>query len=79
MFYKHQYGFRAEHNTSHPVLHLTNKIYTALNQKPTKKTLTIFIDLKKALNSVDHSILLQKLSHYGVRDTANLWFCQTPV
>ena len=51
-----------------------NKIYNALNQKPSAKTLTIYIDLKKAFYTVDHSILLQKLSHYGIRDTANLWF-----
>ena len=49
IIYKHQYGFRAGHNTSHPVLHLTDKIYNAMNTKPSGKTLTIFIDLKKSI------------------------------
>ena len=71
---KQQYGFRSGHNTSHPVLHLTDKVYSAFNQKPAAKTLAIFIDLKKAFDTVDHSILLSKLDHYGIRDTSNLWF-----
>jgi hypothetical protein len=45
IFYKHQYGFRATYNTSHPVLHFTDKIYNALNQNPPAITLSIFIDL----------------------------------
>ena len=74
ILYKHQYGFRAGHSTSHPVLHLSEKIYNSLNQKPSAKTLTIFIDLKKAFDTVDHKILLKKLDHYGVKNTSNLWF-----
>ena len=31
ILYKHQYGFRAKHNTSQPVLHFADKIYNALN------------------------------------------------
>ena len=56
------------------MLHLTDKIYNALNQNPSDKTLTIFIDLKKAFDSVNHDILLEKIKSYGVRDYANLWF-----
>ena len=74
ILYNHQYGFRAGHSTSHPVLHLSKKIYTALNQKPSAKTLIIFINLKKAFDAVDHNILLNKMDHYSIRNTANLWF-----
>ena len=74
LLYKHQYGFRAKHNCSQPVLHFSEKVYNALNQKPSLTSLAIFIDLKKAFDTVDHKILLRKLDHYGFRGTSNKWF-----
>ena len=48
LLYKHQYGLCAGNSTSHSVLHLTDEIYKALNNRPSGKTLTVFIDLKKS-------------------------------
>ena len=70
----HQYGFRKAHNTSHPVLHFLDKIYASLNKTTPEFNLGIFIDLKKAFDTVDHEILLTKMSHYGFRGTINTWF-----
>ena len=74
IIYKHQYGFRRNHNTSQPVLHFSEKIYNALNNSSPEKTLAIFIDLKKAFDTVDHKILIKKMEHYGIRGSSLNWF-----
>jgi hypothetical protein len=47
-------------------------VFNALNNN--NLNISIFIDLKKAFDTVDYKILLDKLKHYGIRDTELLWF-----
>ena len=37
-------------------------------------TATVFIELKKAFDTVDHDILLQKIEKYGVIGLEHIWF-----
>ena len=72
LLYSSQYGFRTLHSTELAALELTDKIYLNLDKK--KNPLAIFLDLSKAFDTIDHSILLNKLEHYGIKNTALHWF-----
>ena len=37
-------------------------------------TLGVFLDLAKALDTVNHEILLRKLDHYRIKGFVNEWF-----
>ena len=66
-----QYGFRENRSTSLALMELTEDITQSLDER--KHTIGVFIDLKKAFDTIDHKILLKKLSHYGLRGKSNDW------
>ena len=67
-----QFGFRSGHSTEHALVSLTENIKSSLDNN--RLGCGIFIDLQKGFDTVNHVILLKKLEHYGIRDTALAWF-----
>ena len=62
-----QGGFRPGHSTIKKIADLTDDIYNAMNIK--EVPVAVFIDFKKAFDTIDHTILLNKLDISGIRNT----------
>ena len=73
ILYELQYGFRKNKSTIHSLIQITKQIKSSIEKG--MYGCGIFIDLKKAFDTVNHSILLRKLEHYGIRKNNSLhWF-----
>ena len=68
VLYKHQFGFREKHCTQQAIVSLVEKITQSWDTDDI--VIGVFIDLKKAFDTVPHDILLKKMYAYGIRGNA---------
>ena len=67
-----QFGFRPGFSTFDAINTFTSDLHTALNKS--KSILSIFIDFRKAFDTVQPHILLDKMYHYDIRGCIHDWF-----
>lgn len=63
-----QYGFRKKSNTLSAAIDLTTKLKINIDQK--NIAVGVFVDLKKAFDTVCHKILMEKLNNIGITGPA---------
>ena len=72
IIFPNQFGFRSGCYITHALIIITQAINKIIDNQ--KFGCGVFIDLKKAFDTVNHNILPLKLEHYGIRDVTYLWF-----
>ena len=71
LLFEYQFGFRPNRSTELAVTYFTDFIRKEADSS--KATGAVFIDLTKAFDTISHSIMLSKLSHYGASDMELQW------
>ena len=72
ILYRYQLGFRKNHSTDTCLSYLTDKIRTGFDCG--LLTGMILIDLQKAFDTINHNILLKKMSSIGFSSQSITWF-----
>ena len=72
IIYEFQFGFRNNHSTSLALIDVVDCIYQSLDDSNFIEGM--YFDLEKVFDTVDHNILMGKLSNYGIRGKMFDWF-----
>ena len=72
ILFDYQFGFRKLHCTTLALIEFTDNIRKVLDEG--NYAISVFVDLTKAFDTVDHEILLDKMDRYGIRGHANDFF-----
>ena len=67
-----QNGFRKQHGTSDTIFKFLSHVIDNMNEK--KVTIAVFIDFKKAFDTLNHQILIQKLEKLSITENVQKWF-----
>ena len=67
-----QHGFRKKRSTLSAIVEFLHEVYNNLNEN--KDTYIVYLDLKKAFDTVSHDILLNKLNQSGIDQHTIKWF-----
>ena len=68
---ENQYGFRANRSPAMALIELTEEIIKNIDKK--MYTVGVFVDLKKAFDTINHNILIRKMTKYGLRGVVSNW------
>lgn len=71
LLYPQQFGFRQKYSTESANCYLLEKIKTSLDKGNVVGA--VFLDLKKAFDTVNHSVLLNKLKQFKLSPEALKW------
>ena len=67
-----QYGCRSGYTTSDCLIDLIEHLTSSLDQA--HYVVSLFFDLGKAFDTVNHQMLVNKLKYYGLQQSENNWF-----
>ena len=72
ILYESQYGFCNKRSCEQAITELLGHILQA--KESYHLSASIFLDLSKAFNTLNHDVLFKKLDRYGIKGITNGWF-----